>query len=156
MAIIKYVPKEVPIKDYRNDKGGYYVATCDFCSREFYPKKRAKYCSHNCLVLSYRQRVAEGQVVKPRSNKKEVSIKEVSIKEVDNKVTIQAPGNQLIYKGNKSGLVDYLKNKYDVNKGDTRNVISNIGLFDNEADIISGKVYIVKINQLKYKLYKYI
>jgi len=145
MAIIKYVPKEVPIKDYRNDKGGYYVATCDFCSREFYPKKRAKYCSHNCLVLSYRQRVANGQVVKFRGSQKvsEDSQKKISIIK-----------DTLVYKSNKSDMLQYLKDKFDITKVVSQSVFSEFLWKDGMDCVIKDNLLIKRINQIKYELYK--
>jgi len=149
MAIIKYIPKKVKIRDFRNDNGGYYEAKCDFCGRLYYPKKKSKYCSSNCMLLSYRQRVAEGQIVKPRSNKKEVSIKEV-----DNKVTIQAPGNQLIYKGSKVNLIDYMKKKFGITKVDSKLVFKDYLYNNGDGWFITDNLFIIRINQTKYELYK--
>lgn len=54
MAIIQYVPRNVEVLDRRTPEGGYYVAKCEECGREFYPKnKKAKFCSKECANHSY-------------------------------------------------------------------------------------------------------
>jgi len=83
MAIIRYVPPNVPIKDYRNDKGGYYIAKCDICGREFYPKRKSgRYCSEPCLrkaELILREpkpkepKKAEKTVIVPKKTKKKAT-----------------------------------------------------------------------------------
>lgn len=44
------------IKNYK-DFPSYFIATCEYCGREFYPAKRsAKYCSNSCKQMAYLER----------------------------------------------------------------------------------------------------
>jgi len=65
MAILKYIPKKTQIVDHRNSEGGYFVAICDVCGREYYPKRStSKYCSASCGMTAYRTKVSEKTVKK--------------------------------------------------------------------------------------------
>ena len=60
MPVISYIPPKKEIKDHRSNDGNFYLAKCDLCGTEFYPKRNnAKYCSTSCMKLAYRTRVAE-------------------------------------------------------------------------------------------------
>jgi len=77
MPIISYVPKKVAIKDRRNSDGGYYIAKCDNCNIEFYPKRTtAKYCSPECMRrawhIKHKKEISEG-TVKPKTVKQKVN-----------------------------------------------------------------------------------
>jgi len=55
MAIKSYVPKKSTVIDRRTTDGGYYVADCEICGREFYPKRsNAKFCSNVCGQRAHR------------------------------------------------------------------------------------------------------
>lgn len=55
MAIKSYVPKKSTVIDRRSTDGGYYVADCEICGREFYPKRsNAKFCSNVCGQRAHR------------------------------------------------------------------------------------------------------
>ena len=57
MAIIKFIPKVSKMTDYRSNDGGYYIANCEVCGTEYYPKRcTSKYCSNTCSVIAYRNR----------------------------------------------------------------------------------------------------
>lgn len=57
MAIIKLIPKVSKMTDYRSNDGGYYIANCEVCGTEYYPKRStSKYCSNTCSVIAYRNR----------------------------------------------------------------------------------------------------
>lgn len=65
MAILKHIPKKTQIVDHRNSEGGYFVAICDVCGREYYPKRStSKYCSASCGMTAYRTKVSEKTVKK--------------------------------------------------------------------------------------------
>ena len=54
MAIKSYVPKKSMILDRRSAEGGYYIAECEECKREFYPKNaKARFCSSECRSHNY-------------------------------------------------------------------------------------------------------
>lgn len=56
MPIVKFIPPVFDVKDYRSPEGNYYVAICDNCGAEFYPKRSdAKYCSKKCTIVSWRK-----------------------------------------------------------------------------------------------------
>jgi hypothetical protein len=60
MAVISYVPPKKEIIDRRSPEGNYYVAKCDLCGTDFYPKrKNAKFCSVSCMKLSFRNKQDE-------------------------------------------------------------------------------------------------
>lgn len=63
--IKSYVPPKIKIIDFRKPEGGYYVASCDVCGTEFYPKRsNAKYCSDKCSTVHYRKGVVDGTIAK--------------------------------------------------------------------------------------------
>jgi hypothetical protein len=69
MAIVSHIPKKDSIIDYRKEEGGYYIANCEVCAREYYPKKsNSKYCSNNCMISAFRTRSKLGLTV-PRVKK---------------------------------------------------------------------------------------
>jgi CRISPR/Cas system-associated protein Cas10 (large subunit of type III CRISPR-Cas system) len=77
MAIIKFIPAKSTIRDNRSEDGGYYVATCNVCGTEFYPKRsNAKYCSNKCTVNKHRQSIADGEMPKKTASKKQTPKKE--------------------------------------------------------------------------------
>ena len=62
MAIIKLIPKVSKMTDYRSNDGGYYIANCEVCGTEYYPKRcTSKYCSNTCSVIAYRNRASNNQ-----------------------------------------------------------------------------------------------
>lgn len=64
MAILKHIPKKESVVDFRSEDGGYFIASCEVCGREYYPKKSSsKYCSSNCSISAYRTRIKEGTTV---------------------------------------------------------------------------------------------
>jgi hypothetical protein len=70
MPIVKFVPPLFDIKDYRTPHGNYYVAKCDNCGQEFYPKRSdAKFCSKKCTLITYR--INKTNDPKPKAPKKE-------------------------------------------------------------------------------------
>lgn len=74
MAIIKFIPEVKKIVDYRNSGGGFYVATCDSCGTEFYPKRgNAKFCNDKCAQNSFREKIASGAVPKKTVKKTTIS-----------------------------------------------------------------------------------
>lgn len=77
MPIKSYVKKNVPIKDRRSTEGGYYIAECDYCGTEYYPKKAiAKYCSSECMRRAWhekRKKEIEAGINKPKRVKQNVS-----------------------------------------------------------------------------------
>ncbi len=73
MAILETIPKKSPITDYRNDEGGYHVASCEICGTIYYPKRYdSKYCSHNCIVAAQRKRKIDSGVKAIRYDKKDI------------------------------------------------------------------------------------
>lgn len=71
MGILAYIPKKVAVIDRRTDEGGYYIATCEYCEREFYPKRsNAKYCNAGCSIANWRKKRAEKPKEVVKSSKK--------------------------------------------------------------------------------------
>jgi len=65
MTILKYIPAEQNIIDYRGKNVGYYEATCDVCGTLFYPRRSdTKYCTAGCGLIAYRKALAAGTVKK--------------------------------------------------------------------------------------------
>ena len=79
MAIIKYIPKTTTILDRRSDDGGYYIAKCENCGLEFYPKnKRAKYCCKDCGSKYY------VNVILAKKAGKKTKVKQKTVKSTTN------------------------------------------------------------------------
>lgn len=110
MPILKYVPPAKKIIDNRSSAGNYYVAKCDVCGTEFFPKRRnAKYCTSNCGLVAHRISVAEGKITEEKPKK---------VKEVVDDLEFFV-GAMKVYKflnqkvntrGDKEGLLDAMKN----------------------------------------------
>lgn len=67
MAILKYIPIKKEVIDRRTTDGGYYIAVCENCGNEFYPKRsNAMYCSRSCLVMAYRAKKPSVRVKAPK------------------------------------------------------------------------------------------
>jgi len=65
MPILSYVPPVKNIIDHRSPDGGYYVAKCEVCGGEFFPKRsNAKYDTSNCALIAYRTAIANGTSLK--------------------------------------------------------------------------------------------
>jgi len=72
MAIISFVPAKKQLKDYRSSGGSYYVAKCELCGEEFYPKRSsAKYCSLACMQKSQTDK-HKGKPNKSKNKDKEI------------------------------------------------------------------------------------
>jgi hypothetical protein len=64
-AIKKFVPSKKFFRDNRSPEGNYYIAKCDVCGIEFYPRRSsAKYCTSYCGLKAHRQSVANGTATK--------------------------------------------------------------------------------------------
>lgn len=76
--ILKFVPAPKKIRDNRTNANGYYVAKCDSCGTEFYPKKvNAMYCQSKCAVQAHRSSMNYKVAAKPtKKAKKEVKIEQ--------------------------------------------------------------------------------
>jgi hypothetical protein len=71
MAILKYFPRKIKIKDNRNPDGGYFEAQCDVCGTTYYPKRNSsKYCSNVCAQRAHRKRTEEEVKQKTEKAKK--------------------------------------------------------------------------------------
>jgi len=116
MAIKRFVPKKVEIIDRRTSEGGYYVAECEVCSREYYPKRsNSKYCSHTCLIRAYRERLKNGEV-----NHREDSIDDI--------INV----SNLVFRGSKKDTAYFLNSKYNVLLGKMRQAMTDLG--ENEYE----------------------
>jgi len=81
MAILKYFPRKIKIKDNRNPDGGYFEAQCDVCGTTYYPKRNSsKYCSNVCAQRAHRMRVDEEAKQKTEKAKKPKAGKPVAKK----------------------------------------------------------------------------
>ena len=57
MTIIKRVIGSKSLRDGRTDDGNYYIAKCNVCGREYYPKRNdSQFCSSNCNVYSWKEK----------------------------------------------------------------------------------------------------
>jgi hypothetical protein len=75
MAIIKYNPPVLEIRDNRNKGKGYYDANCEVCGTLFYPKRsNAKYCTTKCALIHHRISVANGTATKRVESKPTVIV----------------------------------------------------------------------------------
>jgi hypothetical protein len=64
-AIKKFVPSKKFFRDNRSPEGNYYIAKCDVCGIEFYPRRSsAKYCTSYCGLKAHKQSVANGTATK--------------------------------------------------------------------------------------------
>lgn len=69
MSIVNYVPDKTKIKNNKTEQGGYYIAKCDVCGTEYYPKsKRSKYCSARCSASVYNSRRKKKKVTSQKSS----------------------------------------------------------------------------------------
>lgn len=82
MPILDFIPPKFNINDNRNDNGNYYLAKCDICGTDYYPKKpTAKYCSPKCKMVQYRIQKLKGGDIKPpkktatTNNQKTISVR---------------------------------------------------------------------------------
>jgi hypothetical protein len=64
-AIKKFVPSKKLFRDNRNSNGGYYIANCNNCGIEFYPRRSsAKYCTSYCCLKAHKKAVINGTATK--------------------------------------------------------------------------------------------
>lgn len=139
MAIKEFIPKNIPVVDRRRPEGGYYVAECDECHREFYPRNRnAKYCSADCTTRAYRKR-------HPSVTKKT----KITVK---NKAEVK---NDLLPKefNGKKKLADFLKSNYNINKKDTYSFVEGME-YEESQNMGKHKICITRMSELKYYLSK--
>lgn len=135
MAILKYVPKNVEVLDRRSENGGYYIATCEECGREFYPKnKKAKYCSKDCANHSY------------------VRVNAASIKKSDNKIKKdEYPAGRNIIGANQ--VVEYISDvDYDLLRGKKGSLTRSLKEMEDDSTLTIGKFIITKISSIKYNI----
>ncbi len=70
MAILKYFPPLLEVRDNRSQTKGYYEAECEVCGTKFFPKRsNAKYCTPKCAVHNHRKAIANGTAVKRQGGK---------------------------------------------------------------------------------------
>ena len=111
MAIIGYVPPIQRIRDNRKPDGNYYIAKCDICDTEFYPKRTsAKYCTPNCGLIAHRQAIANGHAPKPYEWGGNVPNNEAKKKEYDPKDALKK-GTEVLKKY-KAGRADTIPKIY--------------------------------------------
>ena len=142
MAIKEYIPKKESIIDRRSINGGYYIAECDVCGREFYPKKsNAKYCSRSCAMIAYRLRKditknANDIAQKYKKDKnEEVEQKRKAIDEWIDRKTV----------------LEFFKKK-KVNKYEVREICKRLNI--GEEINITGRYMLYRDSDRRYSIYK--
>jgi hypothetical protein len=135
MAILKYIPPKKEIVDNRTSDGDYYVAICDVCGTEFYPKRAsAKYCTPKCKQIQFRIDIAEGK--EPKEIKKQPTI-------IENSGKLIVKGRLNVYK--------FLKTKYKT-RGDREYILDALdnlwigGIWGYENTLIE------RISALKFEV----
>lgn len=135
MAILKYIPPKKEIVDNRTSNGDYYVAICDVCGTEFYPKRAsAKYCTPKCKQIQFRIDIAEGKA--PKEIKKQPTI-------IENSGKLIVKGRLNVYK--------FLKTKYKT-RGDREYILDALdnlwigGIWGYENTLIE------RISALKFEV----
>lgn len=140
MAIIRYIPHQRLIRDFRTDKGGYYEAKCEFCGGEFYPKRKdALYCSDSCMKLAIKKdREEEKKTVKEPNN-------DIKTDALNEKAIYTFRGYVKVYK--------WLKGKYSTH-GDKKNMFDKLKSMDLGDYYNYGKHKIKRVSNLIYAIYK--
>ena len=134
MAITKFIPAKSTIRDNRSEDGGYYVATCNVCGTEFYPKRsNAKYCSNKCTVNNHRNSNLTGDCPKKSESKKQTIEKGL----------FNFTGRPKVYQ--------YLKNRFET-RGDRLEIIDNLKILEIGENYKYKKVIITKISEAKYSV----
>ena len=154
MGIIKYIPKTTTILDRRSDDGGYYVAKCDNCGREFYPKsRRAKYCCKDCGSKFYLN------VILAKKVKKNTKVKQKTVKSTTNRKVKKnspvVPG--LVQVLTKQEVIDCIKARCGEHMWEGRIKKLNDMDFREKNKVLGFYLnvdYIVKKVGGKYELYK--
>lgn len=109
MGVIQFIPGAKNIIDRREEGKSYWIAECDLCETKFYPKRsNARFCSNQCQMKNYRERLAKGLVNQKKTKKKQKIVIEPTLGDEDYDWTLldEARG--------KDDLVLHLKNKCDV------------------------------------------
>jgi hypothetical protein len=131
MAVISFIPKKKTIKDNRNPDGGYYIAKCELCGTEFYPKRSsAKYCSQSCRSKAYPS--------KPKN-------------------TVKTPEYRLLFFGSCRQTAEFLKDSYGVTKKSV-NAIKTLDYGESTSEYqsnfdIDERFNIKRISANKYNVY---
>jgi len=130
MAIKSYVPKKSTVIDRRSTDGGYYVAECEICGREFYPKRsNAKFCSNVCGQRAHRNTTLK---------KSETTVKPP--KQIADE-SLEWTGAIAVYR--------FLQKKYNT-RGDKAYILSNLKGIEKDDTFKYGKHVISKISTLKF------
>lgn len=140
MPIIDFIPPKFSINDNRNDNGNYYLAKCDICGTDYYPKKpTAKYCSPKCKMVQYRigkldQKIKGGVIKSP---KKTIVTNDPKVKSIRGAVKV--------YK--------FLKDIYNT-RGDKNMILDEIKRMDCEEIFEYGKHTITRKSDQVFEIVK--
>jgi hypothetical protein len=136
MPILDFIPPKFNINDNRNANGNYYLAKCDICGADYYPKKpTAKYCSPKCKMVQYRIQKLKGGLITPP--KKTIGTNDLKAKSIRGAVNV--------YK--------FLKNIYDT-RGDKNEILDEIKGMDYEESYSYGKHTITRKSEQVFEIVK--
>lgn len=113
MAILKYFPPQIEIRDNRAMDKGYYEAACENCGTLFYPKRsNAKYCTSKCSLIYHRKNkvaiLVAGGTIKSSKSTREI-INEIKEKLKAARETPEKTIDKIIVSGGAEKVSDYFK-----------------------------------------------